>query len=247
MSCWLSASTWIRISLKRSIAAERSTRPVPHRRGKRQCEAGRAFAEGGEGRSSKRQQRGTCAGEGWHDHRFLSGVDRQRGKAFAIGYTQGRACSAPSDLHLRPGIQVQRREGRRQLHIAAGPNDPAGSFGLRSTRRPTASTALRAVESRQSRLAWLRAHDELGCAFTRRDGAEGDGGGVYRLSGPVGGSCRLAGGSGRDASNPHCCARISVRPARPSRLNRKAWSPAVNADLFRGLARERVMNDPDAV
>ena len=90
------------------------------------------------------------------------------------------------DLHLRPGIQVQRREGGRQAAHRGGA-EQSGRLGMDRARPENLwhPRHVRAVEGRQGRLAWLRAHDQLGCAGARGDGAEGDGGGVHRLGSAV--------------------------------------------------------------
>ena len=76
-----------------------------------------------------------------------------------------------------------------KLHIAAGPNNPVGSVWIALEREDLRHPRHRRPrEGRQGCLARLRAHDQLGCAGARRDGAEGDAGGVYRLIKPPSGS-----------------------------------------------------------
>ena len=68
-----------------------------------------------------------------------------------------------------PAFKFKGVKADEKLHIAPGPNNPVGAvwialdqktYGIHGTSEPS--------EGRQGRLAWLRAHDQLGCAGDRR-------------------------------------------------------------------------------
>ena len=114
--------------------------------------------------------------------RFLSGDDRQRGKAGAERRLQGKERRLESRVSLRSKVRVEEVKTKRKLTVQPGPNNPVGlvwiDLGPRRHTGFTARPRLRRSGTRNRTAA--HPADELGCGRFGGDGAPRHGGEVRR-------------------------------------------------------------------